>query len=240
MKQSIENQIKKSFESWDEQKSDIGFNKSELWASIHKGKQRSFKHFPWLRVASIALILLLSSALCHSLWIQKDIKLNQKRMALEIIQLKQNTAIKPEPIIETKIVYQTQIKEVVSEATKVAYQKLFAEFKSLENENIELKNKTALLSENYSHLSDSLNVQQRLWVKLEDRYTKQILELNSTPPSSDFEFEIDEKALMAFSNSKMDNKNISKPQEQKRTIEFKYNSQVLKTSGSIFKNLFKN
>lgn len=240
MKQSIENQIKETFESWDEQKSDIGFNKSELWASMNRDKKRSIILLPWLRVASIALILLLSSALCHSLWIQKDIKLNQKRMALEIIQLKQNTAIKHEPIIETKIVYETQIKEVESEAKKVAYQKLIAEFKNLEHENIELKNKTILLSENYSHLSDSLNVQQRIWVEREDHYAQQIQELNSISPSTDFEFEIDEQALMAFSNSKMDNKNISKPQEQKRTIEFKYNSQVLKTSGSIFKNLFKN
>lgn len=240
MKQSIESQIKKSFESWDEQKSDIGFNKPELWASMNRDKKRSITRFPWLRVASIALILILSSVLCHSLWIQKDIKLNQKRMALEIIQLKQSTPLKPEKLIETKVVYKTQIKEVESEATKKAYQKLFAEFKSLENENFELKNKTVLLSENYSHLSDSLNKQQRIWVKREDRYTQQIQELNSISPSTDFEFEIDEQALMAFSNSKMDNKNISKPQEQKRTIEFKYNSQVLKTSGSIFKNLFKN
>ncbi len=110
MSELVERDIKKAIESWENRKSDFGFNKDLVWNSIN-GKVEKKTIYTWPKIASIFIIVLLCSGLAYSM--VNNHKLKKEKIALignihtlgeEIQQLKNQqrtkTIIKTDTIIK--------------------------------------------------------------------------------------------------------------------------------------------
>jgi len=235
MKQSVENKIKEAFEAWDEEKTEVGFDKAALWASMNENKLKPIILFSWYKVASIAIILLLSGALAFSFQSQCDLQCQNQQLVLSLKQTKQTNKPLIEKQIEEKIVYQTQIKEVESSEAKKAFAELSTEYEYLQKENIRLKQDVNQFETQFVYLSDSLKSLEGNWTRIEKGYAMEIEQLKASSQSTGLSIDIDEEALLALADEmpKLENKNQSPT--KRLTLKFKNSSSNSETSAPLFR-----
>jgi len=213
MKQSVEKQVKQAFDVWDEQKSEIGFDKTALWAAMNEKKAKPVIHFSWYKVASVLIILFLSGALLFSFQSQQALKQSNVQLALELDKTKRVAKPKLEEKIIEKIVYQTQIKEVESASVKKEFAGLLQQYENLQKENLQLK-QNALQSEmRYALITDSLKGLEVDWARVENSYIVEIEQLKASSQANGFTVDIDEEALLALAGQKK-----NKPVKKKRSL----------------------
>ncbi len=110
MKEFVEKDIKKAFESWDHKKSDIGFNKELVWKSIANKKTEKKIVLTWSKIASITVIILLCSGLAYAI-------VNNQILKKEKIALTGNIHTLGEEIQQLKCQQQTEIKTILKTDT---------------------------------------------------------------------------------------------------------------------------
>ncbi|MCW3787773.1 hypothetical protein [Plebeiibacterium sediminum] len=157
MSELVERDFKKAIENWENKKSDIGFNKDLVWNSIN-GKADKKTIFTWTKIASIIIIILLSSGLAYS--IISNHKLKKEKIALtgnihtlgeEIRQLKNQGQIKIETIIKTDTII--KVIKTPGETENNTLNQLKNQNEDLNNELNELKR---LIQEQYN-INQTLN-----------------------------------------------------------------------------------
>lgn len=240
MKQSVENTIKKAFDAWDEQSSDIGFNKDILWQSIHPTPKKSAAIFSWTRVAAAAIVLFLAGGWLNAMYTNHQLKKEKLAIAEQLDQSKAihrkdlpSTELTP---VEPKIVYKTKIKKVESPQTQTMLADLAKKFRSAENTNKLLKQQMAETSSRNSLLNDSI---QKLLVnlhKIEDAYALQA-QANQAPKENELEIRIDEAALLALSENQATKQRAAKTPPRKFQLTLKNRMTETESSAPIFKDV---
>lgn len=235
MKQSVENQIKEAFEAWDDEKTEIGFDKAALWTSMNENKQKPIIFFSWYKVASIAIILLLSGALAFSYQAQCHLHCQNQQLVLNLKQAKQTSKPIIEKQIEEKIIYQTQIKEVESSQARKAFAELTTQYKSLLKENTQLKHEALQSEMKYASLSENLKSLEGNWARIEKSYAMELKQLKAFSQSNSLSIDIDEEALLALADEipKQENKNQSPT--KRLTLKFKNSRSKSETSAPLFR-----
>ena len=237
MKQSVENQIKEAFEAWDEEKTEVGFDKSALWTSMNENKLKSIIIFSWYKVASIAIILLLSGALAFSFQAQCDLQCHNQQLVLSLKQTKQTNKPVIEKQIEEKIIYQIQIKEVESPEARNAFAELETQYENLQNENIRLKKDVNQFETQFAYLSDSLKSLEGNWARIEKSYAMEIEQLEASSQSNGLSIDIDEEALMALANEMPKQENKNQQPTKRLTFKFRNSSSNSETSAPLFRDI---
>lgn len=230
MKKSIDKNIQEAFLKWDEKPNLIGFNKDILWDKVQSEMPTKKKSFPFMQVAAVAIILLLSGGLAFTIHTNNQLEAHNDLLLSEL-QKKNETVRNPIAKKEVEIKYKTEIKEVVSPEAKALIAHLKQEIANIRDEN------TALHQANYNgelsnlELQDSISSLLNSRSELEDFYMKQLAEIKSKMESSQLSIDIDEEALMALS------KNTGSTQKNKRKkfqIKLKRNRKVTESSAPIF------
>lgn len=237
MKQSVEKQVKQAFDVWDEQKSEIGFDKTALWAVMNEKKAKPIVHFSWYKVASVLIILFLSGALLFSFQSQQALKQSNAQLALDLCKTKRVAKPKLKEKIIEKIVYQTQIKEVESASVKREFEGLLRQYENLQKENLQLK-QNALQSEmRYALLTDSLKGLEVDWASVENSYIVEIEQLKTSSQANGFTVDIDEEALLALASQKK-NKLVKKKRSLRRMkFGFKNSMSDCESGASLINNI---
>ncbi|TKG90684.1 hypothetical protein EYV94_22730 [Puteibacter caeruleilacunae] len=185
MKQSVEHQIKNAFDRWDNKPSDVGFNKSALWASIENDMPKDKGQFPFMKVAVIVVFFMMSGALVYSVHrnrqmklqheeamaeLQQQIEANQAASAdetnngLQLNQHKQNNQVEAQaeepvvakqPEVKTIIKTEVEIKYQIKEVVPAAVKK---EIKQLKEQVGELEKENKLLQAKVGYFSNETNV----------------------------------------------------------------------------------
>lgn len=237
MKQSVEKQIKQAFDTWDEQKSAIGFDKAVLWDSIAKPKQAPTIRFTCLRVASVAIILFLSAACLYFFQVQQALEQSNKQLALELQQAGQSVPPVVEKSIETKLVYQTQIKEVESPQMKAALAELTHQFESIQKENLKLKQEVQQFETSFAYLNDSIKSLEGNWAVLEKAYALELEHLKVSNQNAGFSIDINEEALLALSELTPARKPIKQTVNKRLKIKFKNSMTSSEATTPLFRDL---
>jgi len=235
MKQSVENQIKEAFEAWDEEKTEIGFDKAALWASMNEKKAKPVIFFSWYKVASIAIILLLSGALAFSYRAECNLHCQNQQLSLDLKQAKQVNKPIIEKQIEEKIVYQTQIKEVESSESRKAFADLSMQYEDLKKENIRLKQNVNLFQMQYVSISDSLRSLEGNWARIEKNYAMELEQLQASSQSNGLSIDIDEEALLALTAEMPKQEKRNQQSTKKLTLKFSNSSSNSETSAPLFR-----
>lgn len=166
-------------------------------------------YFSWYKVASVAIILLLSGALLLSFQAQKNLKLKNESLVLN--QSKEINKPVIEKTIEEKVVYRTKIKEVESSAMQKTLAALSKQYESLKIENLRLKKDVNQFEMQFAFLRDSVKNLEWHWARIEKSYVMEIEQLQASSQSSSLSIDIDEEALLALASEKP---------KQKREINF--------------------
>lgn len=157
MSELVERDLKKAIENWENKQTEIGFNKDLVWNSIN-GKADKKTIFTWTKIASIIIIILLSSGLAYS--IISNHKLKKEKIALtgnihtlgeEIRQLNNQGQIKIETIIKTDTII--KVIKTPGETENNTLNQLKNQNEDLNNELNELKR---LIQEQYN-INQTLN-----------------------------------------------------------------------------------
>ena len=240
MKQSVEKHIKKAFDTWDEQSSDIGFNKDILWQSIHPTHKKDNAVFSWTRVAAAALVLLMAGGWLNAMYTNRQIKKEKFALAEQLEQSKiinrKDTPSAELPTAEPQIVYKTKIKEVDSPQTRTMLADLAKKFRSIENTNELLKQQMEQATSSNTVLNDSIH---RLLVnlhKMEEAYALQAQAIQP-PKGNELEINIDEVALLALSENQTTKQRVSKPNHRKFQISLKNELTNTETSAPILRDV---
>lgn len=236
MKQSVEKQIKSAFENWDNQKSEIGFDKAALWNSM-QSKRSKVIYLTWFRAAAIIIILFLLGGLGHSYRMNRCLQISNNELLLELSKKQdvQKTEIKKE--IETKVIYKTQIKTVESKHAKLALSKLNAKLEEIQLENTKLKEQLNQQNIASNILSDSIiNLQAQL-KKSSEWYAQQLKNIEGKNQSNRLSIDIDEEALLALSKNGSQNKTTTNYPANKLKITFKNSTRESGTSAPLFKDI---
>ncbi|MBI9063557.1 MAG: hypothetical protein JEZ14_16360 [Marinilabiliaceae bacterium] len=240
MKQSVENTIKKAFDAWDEQSSDIGFNKDTLWQSIHPTPQKSPAIFSWTRIAAAAIVLFLAGGWLNAMYTNHQLKKEKLAITQQLDQSKAihikdtpSTVLPPAP---AKIVYKTKIKKVESPQTQTMLADLAKKYQSVENTNELLKQQMAETTSSNSVLNDSI---QKLLVTLHEIEKAYALQAQANQPAKENELEIkiDEAALLALSESQAPQQRVAKETPQKFQITLKNRMTKTESSAPFFKEV---
>ena len=234
MKQSVEEQIHDIFEKWDEQKSDIGFNKEALWNKMPVADENK-KRLPWFRIAAVIIIFFLSSALTFTFY-QKE-NLEQKQIVLQDqINALQNTKPMVKTLREEKIVYKT--KEIVSEKAKNTIQQLSKDKLALQSKIDKLRIKLAINSSVQKYLKDSIQNIQREYLKTQEFFAKKFADLKNVNQNQPLDIEIDEEALLALKEEFVVGKDAKKTNNL--SISLKNQNKAKEKTTSIFQSFTKN
>ena len=240
MKQSVENTIKKVFDAWDEQSSDIGFNKDTLWQSIHPTPQKSTVLFSWTRVAAAAIVLFLAGGWLNAMYTNHQLKKEKLAITEQLDQSKailiKDTPSTVLPPAQPKIVYKTKIKKVESPQTKTMLTDLAKKYQSVENTNELLKQQMAETASSNSALNDSI---QKLLGNLHEIKEAYALQAQAIQPAKENELEIkiDEAALLALSENQLPKQGVSKSTPQKFQITLKNRMTKSESSAPLFKEV---
>ncbi|MGZ2371174.1 hypothetical protein ACXR6G_15455 [Ancylomarina sp. YFZ004] len=237
MKQSVENQIKEAFEAWDEEKTEVGFDKAALWTSMNENKLKPIIFFSWYKVASVAIILLLSGALAFSFQAQCDLQCQNQQLVLSLNQTKQTNKPVIEKQIEEKIVYQTQIKEVESASARKAFADLAFQYENLKKENVLLKKDLNQFDSQFAYLSDSLKSLEGNWARIEKGYAMELQQLKASSQSNGLSIDIDEEALLALANEMPKQENKNQEPTKRLTLKFRNSSSNSETSAPLFRDI---
>lgn len=231
MKQSVEKQIKNAFDNWDHQSQTIGFDKSSLWNSMQNSNQ--VNTFPWFKVASIVVIILLSGALSYNIYESNNLKNKQQSLLSNIEKLENSKT--HEPIIkkEIEIKYKTQIKKVVSPEMKIKISQLETNYSNLLNENKSLKENIKQYAHSNYNLHDSLINLKKDKEYLQQVYAQQ-MEYIKEQEQSGFSIDINEEALAALSETLQPNK---KKHNNKLKFRITKNRNITETSAPIFRDI---
>ncbi len=188
MSELVERDIKKAIESWENRKSDIGFNKDLVWNSIYVKTEKKTV-FTWTKIASILIIVLLSSGLAYSMLYNQ--KLKKEKIALignihtlgeEIQHLKKQQQREKETIIKTdtiiKVINTTNKKDVDN------LNQLINENKNLIKEQNKLKrliqeqyNINQTLNDSIEFLAGNFNKNTKPQIVHSENYNDQILKV---------------------------------------------------------------
>ena len=236
MKQSVENKIKEAFKAWDEEKTEIGFDKAALWASMNARKVKPVIYFSWYKVASIVIILLLSGALAFSFRAQCHLHCENQQLVLNLKQAKQADKPVIEKQIEEKIVYQTQIKEVESASARKAFAELAEKCENLQKENTQLRQDVNQFEIKFTYLNDSLKNLEGNWARIENRYAMELKQLKASSQSNGLSIDIDEEALLALANKMPKQENKHQQPTKKLILKFKNSSSSSETSAPLFRS----
>jgi len=234
MKQSVEEQIQNAFEKWDDQKSDIGFDKDALWDRMPVADEKK-KRLPWFKLVAVAIIFLLSSALALTLFQKQDLK--QSHLALQAqVETLENVKPEIETHTEQKIVYKT--KEVVSNQAKEEIQHLNKEKLALQSQIDRLRIKLAINSSIQKYLKDSIQGIHQQYLKTQQLFAQKLAELKNVNQNQALEVEIDQEALLAL---KKDIVSETNPKQAKGIrISFKNKNKTKERTTSIFQGLTEN
>ncbi len=215
MSELVERDIKKAIETWENKKTDIGFNKELVWNSIN-GIAEKKTIFSWTKIASIVIIILLSSGLAYS--IVSNHKLKKEKIALtgniqtlgeEIQQLKNQRQTKIETIIKTdtiiKVINSKDEKENKS-LNQLKYQN--------ENLNNELNELKRIIQEQYIINQTLIDSIEFLAANLDNNVKPQIAHTENT---SDKILKVYESENFKSTNSKLD---YIKTDNQSKKIKF--------------------
>lgn len=237
MKQSVENKMREAFEAWDEEKTEIGFDKAALWASMNENKVKPIISFSWYKVASIVIILLLSGALAISFQAQCDLQCQNQELALNLKKAKQTNKPRIEKQIEEKIVYRTQIKEVESANARKVFTDLTTQYENLQNENVRLKQDVNLYKAQFACLNDSLKSLNGNWARIEKSYEMEIAQLKASSQSKGLSIDIDEEALLALANEMPKQENKNQQSTKGLTLKIGNSSSESETSAPLFRTI---
>lgn len=237
MKQFVEKQIKDAFESWDNQKHSVGFDKSAVWNSMQTAKKNTAFVITWFRVASIAIILLLLGGLGYSYQINKNLQLSQDQLKTELNQAKSLKTKIAQKKVETKLIYKTQIKTIESEESKIRISALSKKIEQLNAENINLQEQLnrEQLANNY--LQNSITLMKNNLDETTKWYSQKLKNIESEKQAKGLSIAINQEALMALSNSNTKIKKPSNYTNPKFKISFKNKASESETSASLFKDL---
>ena len=235
MKQSVEKQIKNAFESWDNKKNIVGFDKTALWNSMQIHYKN--KTFAWFRVASIAIILILLGGLGHFYRVNQCLQISQDQLRIELNQAKAHIPQVAQKEVETKIIYKTQIKTVESEQAKTALTNLSEKLEIITSNNttlIKQLNEQQLVN---NSLNDSITSLKNNLDETNKWYALQLKNRENKKQTKGLSIDINEEALMALSKNNSKLKTTTKNPNRKFKITFKNNSRESETSAPLFKDL---
>lgn len=235
MKQFVENQMKEAMHAWDEEKNEMDFDKSALWTSMNEKKVKPVIYFSWYKVASVAIILLLSGALLLSFQAQKNLKLKNESLVLN--QSKEINKPVIEKTIEKKVVYRTKIKEVESSAMQKTLAALSKQYESLKIENLRLKKDVNQFEMQFAFLRDSVKNLEWHWARIEKSYVMEIEQLQASSQSSSLSIDIDEEALLALASEKPKQKKRNQLPNKRLTLKFRNSSSNSETSAPLFRDI---
>lgn len=236
MKQSVERNIKNAFEAWDDQKNDIGFDKTALWNSMQPKKNKVI-YLTWFRASAIIIILFLLGGLGYTYKMNQCLQMSNNQLMLKLSQKPdaQKTEVKKE--IETKIIYKTKIKTIESEQTKLALSQLNAKLEQFQSENTKLKEQISQQNIASNTLSDSIiNLQSQL-EKTSKWYAQQLKNIEGKNQSNRLSIDIDEEALLALSKNGSQNETTTIQPTKRLKITFKNSTRESGTSAPLFKDI---
>ncbi|PKQ61697.1 hypothetical protein BZG02_14835 [Labilibaculum filiforme] len=237
MKQSVEKQIKNAFESWDNEKNTVGFDKSAVWNSMNMPTKNKVFIITWFRVASIAIILILLGGLSYSYRVNQCLQMSQNKLQIELNQAKALQAKIAQKEVATEIIYKTQIKTVDSEQAKMALANLSAKIEQIASENKALQQQLSEQQLANNSLNDSINT---LTTNLEEAtswYAQQLESRKGENPSQGLSIDINEEALLALSKNKQKIKTTTNNPNKRFKITFKNKSRESETSAPLFKDI---
>ncbi len=215
MSELVERDIKKTIETWENKQTDIGFNKNLVWNSINANAEKSTIYI-WTKIASILIIILLSSGLVYS--IVSNHKLKKEKIALtgniqtlgeEIRQLKNQQQTKIKTIIKTDTiikVIKTPNKTEINNLNQIKYQN--------ENLNNKLNELKRLIQEQYN-INQTLNDSIEFLAGNFKKNTKP--QIANSENTSDQILKVYESQNIKFTNSKL---NQTKTNNQSKKIKF--------------------
>lgn len=226
MKKSVEDKIKKAVESWENQKSDIGFDKDLVWQSIKMESTRTRLVIGWNKIAVILILLLITSGWGYSFIMNK--KLQQDKIALlgniqtlgtEIQIMKQNETIK----VMTKAKTDTVVKvihldnndgELVNKLDHLQQQNL-----KLNNELQEIQLRLKRKNIEYKILSDSMEILAMRTNQISNQDNKSAKDLDGNV------LRVNEEQLLALSNDQKKKNQKQIPNQKSRIKLVIFNKQ---------------
>ncbi len=239
MKQSVENNIKKAFDAWDEQPSDIGFNKEALWQSIHPAPGKKIMVLSWTRAAAAILICILAGGWLNAMYTNQQLKKEKQTLA---DQLEQSTHTRPTNIPTTEqapskpqIIYKTKIKEVDSPHSQTMLAKLARKYQSVENENELLKQQIKQVTSSQMLLNDSIQGLLGNLRNIEHAYALQT-QATQAPKDNTLEITIDEEALLALTAYEKAVPQSHKSAPRQFQLTLKNNLEKPEKSAPLFRN----
>ncbi len=237
MKQSVEKQIKNAFESWDNEKNIIGFDKAAVWSSMQTPHKNKTFIITWFRVASIAIILLMLGALGYSYRLNQALQMSQNQLRIELNQAKAHIPQVAQKEVETKIIYKTQIKTVESEQAKTTLTNLTEKLESITSNNAALVQQVNEQQLANNSLIDSITSLKNNLDETNKWYAQQLKNRENEKQAKGLSIDINKEALMALSKNNSRVKSPTKNPNRKFKITFRNNSRESETSAPLFKDL---
>ncbi len=111
MKKSVEEDIKKAFENWENKSTALGFDKGAVWKAIQKGDKKE-NSFEWRKFAAAILVLMLFSGLAYSILRNNSLSKENDRLAA-MLQMQADSIGSLQSTAQTKIVTKIKIDTVV-------------------------------------------------------------------------------------------------------------------------------
>ncbi len=237
MKQSVEKQIKNAFESWDNEKNTVGFDKAAVWNSMQTPKKNKIIYLTWFRAAAIIIILFLISGWGYSYRTNQCLQLSQNQLIIELNKAKDYKTEVAQKEVVTKIIYKTRIKTVESEQAKTALANISAKLENITSENAVLKQLTNSQNLTNKSLKDSINILTTNLSETNEWYAQQLKNIESKNQPQGLSIDINEAALMALSKNKSKLRGTTNNPNKRFKITFKNNSRESETSAPLFKDL---
>ncbi len=162
MRQSVEEKIKLAFSIWDEQATDIGFNKKNVWKGIGVESKNYYKRSLFYRVARVAIILFLCGGWMYSNYVKNQLEISYDRLvqemsfsrdSLERLVVQAENKLTP----SNKIVYRTVVKKVESPEQKQMYLQLEKKYEDSKIENDRLVEQLSQYKNICAGLTDTVN-----------------------------------------------------------------------------------
>ena len=236
MKQSVENQIKNAFESWDNEENTVGFDKAAVWSSMQTPKKNKVIYLTWFRAVAVIIILFLLSGWGYSYRLNQCLQMSQNQLRIELNQAKAQKTQVAQKEVETKIIYKTQIKTVESEHAKTALANLTANLERFTSENEALQQQLNEEQLTTSSLQDSINTLKNSLNDTNKWYALQLKKIENQNQTKGLSIDINEEALMALSKNNSKTKKTTNNPNRKFKITFKNKSSESETSAPLFKD----
>ncbi len=215
MKKHVEDNIINAFETWDNQGTDIGFDKDAVWSAIQNQSGKN-EGFIWRKLAAVVIVLIAVSGMVYSFVRNQSLTQENNRLAAEL-QLRIDSVEYLKNNVKTNIVTHVKTDTVI----QFVAPKVVNETKSANEKALEYKNKE--LAHELQRVHQLLQQRNNLCALLNDSVKILMASLQSLPANNTDSKDIVERELSSIDEGEYLAmiKDVSKQESTKETKAYK-------------------